>query len=337
MCNGIGFGEPFVTSVIAHENGETSDIHSTIGECRDMATPTNLKIPLVAKEGRCKSPNFNEWHDICRKYFDYNYDRNVRQAIAFPPEYMYEETVCCELPSKFLECLRSDKRDQGLAVVGYDARKHLQMRGYGESHFESSQLKVPEDSKNRILLYYQRNSHRGTASVVINVRITEGLRLEDVQRAQNDCNEDLKAFGMLFGSYMKKHHMVLYGITAAPNISCEEELVAKFACQMCVEKRILRKEELSGDLKSWWKYIGQEIDEVASRSKYSEDDLFFDVSSEIMAVMSARSNILARLYGSDHEKIITLFLNNSQLKAIKSMEKKENHSRRLWNWEVSCG
>ena len=194
-------------------------------------------------------------------------------------------------------------------------------------HFKLSQLKVPEDSRNRILLYYQRTSPRGTASVVrnvvINVRITEGLRLEDVQRAQNDCYEDLKAFCMLFGSYMKEHHMVLYGVAAAPYVSCEEVLVANFACQLCLRKKILGKEELSGDLKSWWKDIGQEIDKVASSSKCSEDDLFYDVSSEIMAVMSATSNVLPQLYGSDHEKIVTLLLNYSQLEAIKSMEKKK--------------
>ena len=132
MCNGKVFGEPFVTCVIAHVNGE----HSRIGECRDMAAPNNLKIPLGSKEGRSKNPTLDEWHDICRKHFDRNnYDRNVRQVIAFPPEYMYEKTVCCELSSKFLECLRSDKCDQGLAVVDYDARRHLKMRGYDEPPF----------------------------------------------------------------------------------------------------------------------------------------------------------------------------------------------------------
>ena len=132
--------------------------------------------------------------------------------------------------------------------------------------------------------------------MVLNVRVTEGTGLEAVQIAQTECNEDIKAFALIYDSVLKENEMILCGSIAAPNLDLQQQEVIYFLCETCISSNlILTKQELSdlGSLQAWWNNkFKREIEDMVKKydlfqkNILSSKDLFSNVADQILSVMS---------------------------------------------------
>ena len=322
------------TWLVAHANDNASDIHSFSNECHSIPTPKGLEYPLSHGAGQVKRHTVAEWHEISLTFMDCNYQikskRHLHQIIHFPPAYLHKGGLhgkCESISSMFVECLESDEYRCGLVAVGYDVKKHVEFLGYSKSDLDKVQLQMPEDQENHILLYYS------SINLIMNVRVTEGTDLEAIHIAQSECNEELKAIALIYDSFLKENEMILCGVVAAPNIDLQQREISTFLCKACVSiNLILSKLELSSadHLQSWWRHFIERInnkivkaDDLFKENKLKSKDLFYNVASQILAVMSAVSTHLPSLHGNAHEKISTILLNTKQLLAVNDANKKK--------------
>ena len=321
------------TSVFAHANGSASDIHCFLEKCENVKTPKWVLYPHSPGARRYKKISLDDWRkiscDFSEEIYQIKSKRHLDEVIQFPPKYQHKDKSSCESISlMFVNCLETEKTPAGLIAVGYDAKKLLQILGYSVKDLDAVQLHLPVDHRNHILLIYYPS-----LNVVLNVRITEGTGLDAVQIAQTECNEDIKAFALIYNSVLKENEMILCGVAAAPNLDLQEEEIISFLCQTCISSNLLlTKQELSNleSLQAWWhNKFKQEIEDMVKagdlfqKNKLSTKDLFSNVTGQILAVMSTRSICLPSLCGNVHQKISTVLLNKKQQNAIYHPSKKK--------------
>ena len=319
------------TSVFVHANGIASDILCFLKECQNVPTPQWVEYPYSAGARQCKVVPLDIWRKLSCDFSDEIYQikskRHLDEVIQFPPKYLHKDKSSYEtISSMFVNCMETENT-AGLVVVGYDVKKHLQILGYLVKDLDAARLQLPEDHRNHILLYYP------SLNVVLHVRVTEDTGLEAIQIAQAECNEDIKAFALIYDSVLKENEMILCGITAAPNLDLQQEEIISFLCQTCISSNlILTKQELSdlGSLQAWWNNkFKQEIEDMVKKydlfqkNKLSSKDLFSNVAGQILAVMSTIFIRLPSLFGNVHQKVSTVLLNKKQQNAIYHPSKKK--------------
>ena len=321
------------TTVFAHANGSASDINCFLEKCQNVTTSKFVKFQHSPGARRYKVISLDDWRtlscDFSEEIYQSKSKGNLDQVIQYPPKNLNKDKSSYEsISAMFVNCLETEKTAAGLVAVGYDVKYHLKILGYLVKDLVAVQLQLPQDHSNRILLYYPE------LNVVLNVRVTEGTGLEAVQIAQTECNEDLKAFALIYDSVLKENEMILCGITTAPNLDLQQEDIS-FFCQTCISSNlnlILTKQELSDleSLQAWWnKKFKQEIEDMVKKNnlfqknKLSSKDLFSNVAGQILAVMSSICILLPSLCGNVHQKISTILLNKEQRNAIYHPSKKK--------------
>ena len=306
-------------------------VHSSRNYCQNLVTDT-VKYPLSPGAGQTKDATFKEWRIMCGKFFNRNYGNMIKQerVLLFPPGYFHHSDALSKtISSWFVECLKLDKF-YGLVALGYDANKHLDIVEYDKEDLAPVHLQLAKTCEDRILVYSP------VFNLVLNVRVTEGTDLKAVQSAEMKCNEDLKAFAIIYGSVLKDHGLVLFSITAAPNISSTDDEQRKILPFLYGEgssfNLLLTERELLNEktLKSWWENVLRkemqklfDCDSDLQQSEKEKSELFCQISSEVIASMSAVSTSLPSLCGGIHEQLSTLLLNEKQVEAINDPSKKK--------------
>ena len=301
-------------------------VHSSRNYSQNLVADT-VKYPLSPGVGQTTVATVKEWRIMCGKFFNQNYGNIIKQeeVLLFPPEYFHHsDPLSKKISSWFVECLKLDKC-YGLVALGYDASKHLDIVEYDKEDLAPVHLQLSKTCEDRILVYSP------VFNLVLNVRVTEGTDLKAVQSAQMKCNEDLKAFAIIYGSVLKDHGMVLCGITAAPNISSTDVEQRKILPFLYGEgasfNLLLTERELLNEktLKSWWEKVLQkemqelfDCDSDLQQSEKEISELFCKISSEIMVSMSAVSTRLPSLGGSINEQLY-----EKQVEAINDPSKKK--------------
>lgn len=288
----------------------------------------------------------DEFSDKGLQYFDRNFGKLTEDVIDFPPFSMIEDDVMKSVAEKFKDLL---SREPGLKLIlsNYDDSKFSQfvkdvrLKKIFKSYQASS-------SSNRLLLFYSQ------LSTVINARVVTSK--SDIHQEITNCVNDLNLFCCTFKSAQSSQsRLILSALIVCPHISrkeLEEDIQLYFnkgkkSCENLKKYFFITKDELDENaisqvnnresmpketnLAKWWTEVfKKKLVSVCGSFKNRRDPnelciLFQRISGQCMATIACcdanNKSMLPSLSTDEQKQILTLLLNNSQLRAISGPEK----------------